>query len=178
MIKSSFSKINLTMRFEVIENKNCAVYSGTFDPITIGHLDIIQRGSKIFDKLVIAVAESNEKNTMFSLDKRIEMIKNSTQNLQNIEIKPFKILLVDFLKQEKINIIIRGLRNTIDFEYEKSMDLANKSLDNNIETIFFNSKPEMEFISSSVVRTILNYNGDISHLVPKENLQFIIKGKK
>jgi len=166
------------MRFEVIENKNCAVYSGTFDPITIGHLDIIQRGSKIFDKLVIAVAESNEKNTMFSLDKRIEMIKNSTQNLQNIEIKPFKILLVDFLKQEKINIIIRGLRNTIDFEYEKNMDLANKSLDNNIETIFFNSKPEMEFISSSVVRTILNYNGDISHLVPKENLQFIIKGKK
>jgi len=178
MIKSSFSKINLTMRFEVIENKNCAVYSGTFDPITIGHLDIIQRGSKIFDKLVIAVAESNEKNTMFSLDKRIEMIKNSTQNLQNIEIKPFKILLVDFLQQEKINIIIRGLRNTIDFEYEKNMDLANKSLDNNIETIFFNSKPEMEFISSSVVRTILNYNGDISHLVPKENLQFIIKGKK
>ena len=79
---------------------------------------------------------------------------------------------------KKINTIIRGVRNTIDFEYEKSMDLANKSLDQNIETIFFNSKPEMEFISSSIVRTILNYNGDISHLVPKENLQFIIKGKK
>ena len=160
------------------KNKNYAVYSGTFDPITRGHLDIIQRGSKIFDKLLIAVAESNEKNTMFSLDERIYMIKNATKNLQNIEIKPFKILLVDFLQQEKINIIIRGLRNTIDFEYEKSMDLANKSLDQNIETIFFNSEPEMEFISSSVVRTILNYNGDISHLVPKDNLQFIIKGKK
>ena len=93
-------------------------------------------------------------------------------------LKPFKILLVDFLKQEKINIIIRGLRNTIDFEYEKSMDLANKSLYKDVETVFFNSKPEMEFVSSSVVRTILNYNGDISHLVPKENLQFIIKEKK
>jgi len=162
----------------VIKNKNHVVYSGTFDPITIGHLDIIQRSSKIFDKLLIAVAESSEKNTKFPLNERIYMIKNSTQNLHNIEIKPFKSLLVEFLKQEKINIIIRGIRNSIDFEYEKNMDLANKSLDKNIETIFLNSKPEMEFISSSVVRTILNYNGDISHLIPKENLQFIIRGKK
>ena len=159
------------------KNKNYAVYSGTFDPITIGHLDIIQRGSKIFDKLLIAVAESNEKNTMFSLNERIYMIKNATKNFQNIEVKPFKTLLVNFLQQEKINTIIRGVRNTIDFEYEKSMDLANKSLDQNIETIFFNSKPEMEFISSSIVRTILNYNGDISHLVQKKIYNLLLKAK-
>ena len=150
-----------------------AIYSGTFDPITNGHIDIIRRGLKIFDKIIIAVAESKEKKTMFSLAERVEMIQKTSSKFGNIEVKPFSNLLVQFLETENINFVIRGLRNGVDFEYEKNMHYANKSLFQDVETIYLNSNLEDSFVSSSVVRTLINYKGKISHLVPDEVVEFL-----
>lgn len=155
-----------------------AIYSGTFDPITRGHIDIIKRGLKIFDKIIVAVAESKEKKTMFSLNERVQMIQASISNLENCVVKPFDNLLVSFLKDENINFVIRGLRNGVDFEFERDMHYANKSLFKNIETIYLNSTLEDSFISSSVVRTIIKYNGSINHLVPDEVLLFLSNKEK
>ncbi len=150
------------------------IYSGTFDPITNGHINIIERALSIFDKVIIAVAESKEKNTMFSLVERVNVIKKVTQRFDNqVDVKPFKGLLINFLKEENVNLVIRGLRNGVDFEYERDMHYANKSLYNQIETIYLNSKIEDSFVSSSVVRTLIRYNGSISHLVPDEVLELI-----
>ena len=150
-----------------------AIYSGTFDPITNGHIDIIKRGLKIFDKIIIAVAESKEKKTMFSLEERVKMIQKTSSKFGNIEVKPFSNLLVQFLETENINFVIRGLRNGVDFEYERNMHYANKSLFQDVETIYLNSNLEDSFVSSSVVRTLINYQGKISHLVPDEVVEFL-----
>jgi len=149
-----------------------AIYPGTFDPITNGHLDIIKRAEKIFDKIIVAVANNKAKNSMFSLQKRVEMVKVAT-NSQKIEVKSFNSLLVEFAKKENAKIIIRGLRAVSDFEYELQMSYANQSLDKEIETIFLMPTLNNAFISSSIVRNILSYNGDISHLVPKEIIKMI-----
>jgi len=149
-----------------------AIYPGTFDPITNGHLDIIKRAEKIFDKIIVAVANNKAKNSMFSLQKRVKMVKVAT-NSQKIEVKSFNSLLVEFAKKENAKIIIRGLRAVSDFEYELQMSYANQSLDKEIETIFLMPTLNNAFISSSIVRNILSYNGDISHLVPKEIIKMI-----
>jgi len=149
-----------------------AIYPGTFDPITNGHLDIIKRANKMFDKIIIAVANNKSKNSMFDLETRVEMVKLSTKDL-NVEVKPFNSLLVDFAKQENSKIIIRGLRAVSDFEYELQMSYANHSLDSEIDTIFLMPTLNNAFISSSIVRNILAYNGDVSHLVPKEILKML-----
>jgi len=148
-----------------------AIYPGTFDPVTNGHVDIIKRACKIFDKIIVAVADNKDKNTMFSLEKRVEMMKKATKDFPKIEVKSFSSLLVDFAKKEEAKIIIRGLRAVSDFEYELQMGYANKSLDNEIDTIYLMPNLDNAFISSSVVRSILKYNGDVSHLVPKEILE-------
>jgi pantetheine-phosphate adenylyltransferase len=153
-----------------------AIYPGTFDPITNGHLDIIKRACKMFDKIIVAVANNKSKNSMFNLEKRVEMVKIATQNMPKIEVKEFNSLLVNFAKKENAKIIIRGLRAVSDFEYELQMSYANQSLDNSIETIFLMPTLNNAFISSSIVRNILAYNGDISHLVPKE-IEKILKEK-
>ncbi len=153
-----------------------AIYPGTFDPITNGHLDIIKRACKMFDTIIVAVANNKSKNSMFNLEKRVEMVKIATQNMPKIEVKEFNSLLVNFAKKEKAKIIIRGLRAVSDFEYELQMSYANQSLDNSIETIFLMPTLNNAFISSSIVRNILAYNGDISHLVPKE-IEKILKEK-
>jgi len=148
-----------------------AVYSGTFDPITIGHLDIIKKGLTIFDKLIIAVAKSTSKSPMFSLEDRIRFVELSTKGL-NVEVVAFESLMVEFCQKYGIKHIIRGVRTNIDFEYELNMSYANRSLDANIETIFLTSNIELSYISSSLVREILRFGGDVSHLVSK-NLQLI-----
>jgi len=149
-----------------------AIYPGTFDPITNGHLDIIKRAEKIFDKIIVAVANNKVKNSMFSLQKRVEMVKVAV-NSPKIEVKSFDSLLVEFAKKENAKIIIRGLRAVSDFEYELQMSYANQSLDKEIETIFLMPTLNNAFISSSIVRNILSYDGDISHLVPKEIIKMI-----
>ena len=153
-----------------------AIYPGTFDPVTNGHIDIIERACKIFDKIVVAVADNKDKNTMFSLEMRVEMMKKATKKFKKVEVKPFNSLLVEFAKKEDIKIIIRGLRAVSDFEYELQMGYANKSLDESIDTIYLMPNLNNAFISSSVVRSILKYNGDVSHLVPKEILEDLKNG--
>jgi len=149
------------------------VYSGTFDPITNGHINIIERALSIFDRVIVAVAESKEKNPMFFLSERVDMIKRATKKFERVDVKPFRGLLVDFLKEEQTNFVIRGLRNGVDFEYEKDMHYANKSIYKDIETIYLNSKIDDSFVSSSVVRTLIRYNGSITHLVPREVMEIL-----
>ena len=154
-----------------MENKKIAIYPGTFDPVTNGHIDIIKRACKIFDKIIVAVADNKDKNTMFNLQKRVEMMKKATKRFPKVEVKSFNTLLVEFAKKEDANIIIRGLRAVSDFEYELQMGYANKSLYSEIDTIYLMPNLNNAFISSSVVRSILKYKGDVKHLVPKEILE-------
>jgi len=150
-----------------------AIYPGTFDPITNGHLDIIKRACKMFDKIVIAVANNKSKKSMFNLETRVKMVKKATKNMPNIEVKEFNCLLVDFAKKEDSKIIIRGLRAVSDFEYELQMSYANHSLDSEIDTIYLMPTLNNAFISSSIVRNILSYNGNINHLIPKEIKKYV-----
>ena len=153
--------------------KKRAIYPGTFDPITNGHLDIIKRAVHIFDEVVVAVAKSSSKKPMFSLEQRVEMVELATKNMTNVKVVSFDNLLVDFAKDLNIRFIVRGLRAVSDFEYELQMGYANSSLDANLETIYLMPTLENAFISSSVVRTILSHDGDISHLVCKDVLKQI-----
>lgn len=150
-----------------------AIYPGTFDPVTNGHLDIIRRSCGIFEKLIVAVAESSKKNPMFSLEHRVAMLKLATKEINNVTIEPFSCLLADFAKQKKSNILVRGLRAVGDFEYELQMGYANSSLNKSLETIYFMPALKNIFISSSVVRSILMHSYDIEHLVPKEAYKYI-----
>ena len=150
-----------------------AIYPGTFDPITNGHLDIIKRARDIFDEVVVAVANSSAKKPMFDIEKRVKMATIATDGIDGVRVVSFDNLLVDFAKSLDIRFIVRGLRAVSDFEYELQMGYANYSLDPNIETIYLMPTLENAFISSSVVRAILFHSGDIGHLVPKEVLKQI-----
>lgn len=150
-------------------SKKRAIYSGTFDPITNGHMDIIKRALNVFDEVIVAVAASTSKKPMFDMNTRVELINKATNDL-NVTAKPFNTLLVDFAKQEGVNTIVRGLRAVSDFEYELQMGYANNSLDKEIDTMYLMPSLENAFVSSSVVREILKFNGCASHLVPQEIL--------
>ena len=150
-------------------NKKLAIYSGTFDPITNGHLDIIKRALKVFDEVVVAVAQSNSKQPMFDIDTRVKLIQKTTKDL-NVTVMSFNTLLVEFAKEQGINTIIRGLRAVSDFEFELQMSYANSSLDANIDTVYFMPTLKNAFVSSSVVREILKFKGSVKHLVATEIL--------
>ncbi|BCD62175.1 pantetheine-phosphate adenylyltransferase [Nitratiruptor sp. YY08-26] len=143
------------------------IYPGTFDPITNGHLDIISRAARIFDEVIVAVALSQEKKPMFDIATRVKMAKLATQHIPNVRIKDFDTLLVNFCQREQAKIIIRGLRAVSDFEYELQIGYANQSLDKELETLYLMPSLQNAFISSSVVRAILKFKGDVSHLVPQ-----------
>ncbi len=149
-----------------------AIYSGTFDPITNGHIDIITRALKVFDEVIVAVAQSSSKQPMFDVEKRVQLVKQATIGL-NVEAKSFNTLLVDFANKEGISTIIRGLRAVSDFEFELQMGYANHSLDNSIDTMYFMPTLNNAFVSSSVVREVLKFDGSVEHLVPKEILEEI-----
>jgi pantetheine-phosphate adenylyltransferase len=163
---------------EIMKTLQKAVYSGTFDPITLGHLDIINRASKLFDEVVIAVAQSTSKKPMFSLEQRIKMIEASTKSLSNIKVIGFEGLLVDFTDTLDINIIIRGVRSVSDFEYELQMGYANASLKKELETVFLIPSLEYGFISSSVVRSILPFSDKVSHLMPSQAFALLQEYRK
>ncbi|OPA72426.1 pantetheine-phosphate adenylyltransferase [Campylobacter pinnipediorum subsp. caledonicus] len=149
------------------------MYPGTFDPLTNGHVDVITRASKIFSKVIVAVAKNDNKKPLFSLEHRIKMAKECVKKLKNVEILGFDGLLVDFAKQHDIKINIRGLRAVSDFEYELQMGYANSTLYYEFETIYLMPSLNNSFISSSIVRSVLNHNGDVSKLVPKEIIKYL-----
>ncbi len=150
-----------------------ALYPGTFDPITNGHFDIIKRALNLFDEVIVAVAISKEKTPLFNLQDRISMVEKALSQLNGVKVVGFDNLTVDLAKQYNANILIRGLRAVSDFEYELQMGYLNNSLDDTIETVYLMPNLQHAFVSSSIVRGLMKYNGKISHLVPKEVHQFI-----
>lgn len=146
--------------------KNIAVYPGSFDPITNGHIDVIHRGLKIVDKIIIAVSSFQRKDFLFTVEERTEMIKETFKNNNRIEIDKFDGLLVNYLKEKNINIIVRGLRAISDFEYEFQMALTNRKLNKNIETIFIMPGEEYFFISSTMVKEVAKLKGQVACFVP------------
>jgi pantetheine-phosphate adenylyltransferase len=144
-----------------------AIYPGTFDPITDGHIDIISRASKLFHKLIIAVAVNQGKAPLFSLEERVTMAKEVTSSLSNISIIGFDNLLVDCAKEQGANVVLRGLRAVSDFEYEFQMAGMNRRLSPELETMFLTPAEQYEFISSSMIREIAKLKGDVSSFVPK-----------
>lgn len=154
-----------------------AIYPGTFDPITNGHVDIIQRASEMFDEIIVAVAENKTKKPIFTVEERVVMSKKATKSIFNVKVISFNSLLVDLSDELDANIIIRGIRAVSDFEYEFQMGYANSSLKKEMETIFLMPSLEYAFISSSIVRSLLPFNGKIEHLVPHCILPDILKGK-
>ena len=144
-----------------------AIYPGSFDPITKGHLDILKNASGIFDKVIIAVARNGEKKGFLSTEERVELIKKSIEGLDNVEVDAFEGLTIEYAKKRGAEILIRGLRAVSDFEYEMQLSQTNSALCDKIKTVFLTTKPKFNFISSSTIREILQNNGDISKFVPQ-----------
>lgn len=152
-----------------------AVFPGSFDPVTIGHMDLIKRALAIFDKLVIGVLANSVKNPFFTEEERVYMLKELTKDMPGTEVMQFNGLLVDFVKETKADAVIRGIRNSIDFEYEFPLAQANYKLDYKADTIFLATLPEHSYISSSAVRELVRYKGDIKGFVPDVVYQFIVQ---
>ncbi len=149
------------------KNPRIAIYPGTFDPVTNGHLDIMRRSLKLFDRLVVAVALNPKKNPMFSVEERVGFIKSNTKTLKNFEVHPFDNLLVDCAVEHRATVIIKGLRAVSDFEFELQMGLMNRSLKEHIETLFMIPSQEYSFLSSSFVKEIARHKGNVDKLAPK-----------
>ncbi|MCL2592389.1 MAG: pantetheine-phosphate adenylyltransferase [Defluviitaleaceae bacterium] len=144
-----------------------AVYPGSFDPTTNGHIDIIRRAAKIVDTLIVAVLDNHAKNSMFSVAERVSHLKEITKDIENVKIDSFSGLLVDFAKINNVKMIVRGLRALTDFEFEFQMALTNRELSGEIETLFIPTSKEYLFLSSSVVKEIARFSGDYSGMVPE-----------
>ena len=145
-----------------------AVFPGSFDPITLGHYDIVERATPLFDKIIIAIGQNSQKKYMFPLEKRMEFIKNSVSEFSNVEVDYFEGLTVDFCFEKDAQYILRGLRNPADFEFEKAIAHTNRTLAHKkLETVFLLTSSGKSFISSSIVREIINHRGEYELLVPE-----------
>ena len=144
-----------------------AVYPGSFDSVTLGHMDIIERTSKMFDKVIIGVLNNNVKTPLFSAKERVNMLEEVTAHLPNVEVQSFEGLLVDFLRRNDARVIVRGLRAVTDFEYELQMSQTNHKLAPNVETMFLTTSIEYSYLSSTTVREIAAFGGDLSQFVPE-----------
>lgn len=145
-----------------------AVFPGSFDPITLGHYDIVERAVPLFDKIIIAIGQNSQKKYMFSLEQRMDFIKKTFKGFPNVEVDHFEGLTIDYCRSKDVNFILRGLRNPADFEFEKAIAQTNRTLtqDNKIETIFLLTSSGKSFISSSIVREIISFKGNYEILVP------------
>ncbi|MGH4050512.1 MAG: pantetheine-phosphate adenylyltransferase [Clostridium sp.] len=152
-----------------------AICPGSFDPITNGHLDIIERASRVFEELIVGVLVNSEKKCLFTADERVEQIKNAVKNLSNVRVKKFSGLLVHLMNEEGATVIIKGLRSVSDFEYEFQMASMNNKLDPSKETVFMMTKTEYCYISSSSVKQVVMLGGSIKGLVPEEIIPDIIE---
>jgi len=155
---------------------NIAIYPGTFDPVTFGHLDVLERAEKLFEKVIISVAVKSSKKTLFSTEERLELIKNAACNISNIEIDSFEGLLVNYAEKKNAGAIIRGLRAISDFEFEFQMALTNRKISSKVETVFLMPNEKYSYISSTLVKEISAYGGDVSSFVP-ENVSKMLKKK-
>ena len=144
-----------------------AVYPGSFDPVTFGHIDVMKRACKIFDKVIVAVLVNSSKNPVFSAEERVELIRESVSDIQNVEVDYFSGLLVDYMKKKKAHAIVKGLRAISDFEYEFQMALLNRQLNREVDTVFLTTNVKYMYLSSSMVREIARHGGDVSQFVPK-----------
>lgn len=147
-------------------NPKVAVYPGTFDPLTMGHVSLVRRGLKVFDTVVLAIADSTPKKTLFSTEERVELAKEVFRDDKNIVIESFDKLLIDYVESKGAGVIMRGLRAVSDFEYEFQMALMNRKLDRNIETVFMMTDFKWMYLSSTIVKEVATYSGDVRGLVP------------
>lgn len=152
-----------------------AIYPGSFDPITMGHLDILRNASEIFDRVIIAVAHNANKKGFLTTEQRVELIKKSVKDLANVEVDSFSGLTIEYAKKHNAQILIRGLRAVSDFEYEMQLSQANSALCSDIKTVFLTTKPEYNFISSSTIKEIWSNGGDISKFVPAAVNDFLMQ---
>jgi pantetheine-phosphate adenylyltransferase len=143
-----------------------AIYPGSFDPVTNGHLDLIERGAKIFDRLVVSILRNFDKEPLFTIDERVEMLREVTRLWANVEVDAFSGLLVDYARLREANVILRGIRAVSDYEYELQMAMMNRKLNKNVETVFMVPAVSYSYISSSVVREIARLGGSITDFVP------------
>ncbi|MEY4480756.1 MAG: phosphopantetheine adenylyltransferase [Bacillota bacterium] len=148
------------------QNGLIAVYPGSFDPVTQGHLDIIHRAAKHFDHVIVAVLNNEKKNPLFTVAERKELLKKVTADLDNVEVDNFSELLINYMRSKNAHVIVRGLRAVSDFEYELQMASTNQKLDPNVETFFMMTNPRYSYLSSSIVKEIARFNGSVSDLVP------------
>ncbi len=160
-----------------MSDRKIALYPGTFDPITNGHYDIIERARNLFDEVIVAVAESKDKKPMFTLKERIHMTKAAVDGIDGVRVVGFDNLTIELAHEHDAGVLIRGLRAVSDFEYELQLGYLNNSLDEKIETVYLMPKLKHAFISSSIVRNLLKFNGKTEHLLPQE-VQEIIESKK
>ena len=145
-----------------------AVYPGTFDPVTYGHLDVIKRGSKIFDELIVAVGHNPFKTPIFTVEERKEMLSKNTRKIQNVRVDCFEGMLTGYMEEMQTNIILRGIRTVSDFEYEFQRALTNRVLKTDIETVFIMTSQEYSFLNSSLIKEAVSLGGDISKFVPSD----------
>jgi len=148
-----------------------AIYPGTFDPITNGHLDILERALRLFDKVIITIARNSAKNPLFSEKERLEMIKRSVRTLKGVEVDSFDGLLVEYARERKATAVVRGLRAISDFEYELQMALMNRKLDEELVTVFLMPNEKYTYLNSSIVREIARHDGDVKDFVPPHVLE-------
>jgi len=146
--------------------KSIVIYPGSFDPITYGHLDIIKRAVKVFDKVIVAVAHHSEKDPLFSVFERVELLKKATKGIKGVEVDDFQGLVVDYVKSKKARIIIRGLRMISDFEYEFQMVLTNRKLSEDFETIFMMPSESYSYLSSKLIKEVASLGADLKGFVP------------
>jgi pantetheine-phosphate adenylyltransferase len=146
---------------------NIAICPGSFDPVTLGHLDIIKRGAKVFDKVFVVVLNNSSKQPLFTVDERMELIREVTKDISNVEVDSFRGLLMDYAKQKNAKAILRGLRAVSDFEYEMQITAMNRKLNEDIETFFMMTNNQYSFLSSSIVKEVAKYKGNISDIVPE-----------
>ena len=144
-----------------------AIYPGSFDPVTYGHIDIIRRSSKLVDELIVGVLNNNAKSPLFSVEERVKMLEEVTKDVPKVRIVPFEGLLVDFARQMDARMVVRGLRAITDFEYELQMAQTNHKLEEELETVFLTTALEYSYLSSTIVKEVASFGGDISQFVPK-----------
>lgn len=143
-----------------------AIYPGSFDPVTYGHLDVIKRATRVFPRVIVAVANNTSKKALFTIDERLELLRKVTKGIRGVEVESFGTLVIDYARRKKVNVLIRGLRMTSDFEYEFQIALTNRRLDEDIETVFLMPSENHSFVSSSLLKEVASLDADLSSFVP------------